>query len=344
MNQGYGKPPLGLRLAILAGLLLVMIGAPLAALLWMTSVPGRSWQGPLPALDAGSIRLAERLRDHVQAVASSPHNVAHPQALERSALYLERNLVALGYRPRRQGFSAGGARVRNIEAVVEPADAASPTLVVGAHYDSYCDAPGADDNASGAAAVLELARALRPLSGRSKLRVRFVLFVNEEPPFFKTDAMGSRVYARALKASGERVLGMISLETLGYYSDLEGSQHYPAPFGAFYPSKGNFVAFVATTGSRAFLRRTVAGFRSAAAFPSAGGTGPAFLQGIDWSDHWAFGQARIAALMVTDTAPFRYPHYHSPADTWDKVDYPRLARVVSGLARLLGRWSADGVR
>jgi Peptidase family M28 len=342
MNHGYGKPPLGVRLGILAGLLLVMFGVPVTGLLWMTAVPGRSWQGPLRPLDEGGIRLAERLRRHVKAIASAPHNVAHPEALEQSARYLERTLISLGYRVRRQSFPAGGTRVRNIEAVVEPADARAPTLVVGAHYDSYGDAPGANDNATGAAAVLELARALRPLSGRSRLRLRLVLFVNEEPPFFKTDAMGSRVYARAIKASGERVLGMISLETMGYYSDSEGSQHYPAPFGAFYPSKGDFVAFVATTGSRAFLRRTVAGFRAVADLPSVGGTGPGFLQGIDWSDHWAFEQAGVPALMITDTAPFRYPFYHSPADTPDQVDYPRLARVVSGLARLLRRWSADG--
>jgi len=348
MDQGYGKAPLGTRLGILAALLLVMIGAPTAALLWMTSVPGRSFEGPLPPLGSGGTRLAGRLRGHVEAIASVPHNVAHPEALEQSARYLERTLLSLGYRVRRQSFPAAGTRVRNIEAVVEPANAAAPTLVVGAHYDSYGDAPGANDNASGAAAIVELARALRPLSGRSKLRVRLVLFVNEEPPFFKTEAMGSRVYARALKASGkatgERVIGMISLETMGFFSDVQGSQHYPAPFGSFYPSAGNFIAFVGTTGSRGFVRRTVAGFRSVAAFPSVGGTGPAFLQGIDWSDHWAFEQSGFPALMVTDTAPFRYPWYHSPEDSPDKVDYPRLSRVVAGLARLLGRWGAGGER
>ena len=246
MNEGYGKPPLGVRLAILAGLLLIMIGAPTGALMWMTAVPGHSWQGPLTALDKDGIRLAERLRDHVQTIASAPHNVAHPQALERSARFLEHSLYSLGYRVRRQSFPVGGTRVRNIEAVVEPADSRAPTLVVGAHYDSYGDALGANDNATGAAAILELARALRPLSGRSGVRFRLVLFVNEEPPFFQTDEMGSRVYARALKASGEQVLGMISLETMGYYDDADGSQHYPAPIGAFYPTAGNFVAFVAS--------------------------------------------------------------------------------------------------
>lgn len=190
--------------------------------------------------------------------------------------------------------------------------------------------------------MLELARVLRPLSGRSRLRIRLVLFVNEEPPFFKTEAMGSLVYARALKASGEPVVGMISLETLGFYSDVPGSQHYPAPLGSLYPSTGNFVAFVGTTGSRAWVRRWVGAFRAAAPFPSVGGTAPGLVQGIDWSDHWSFGQVGISALMVTDTAPFRYPWYHDAQDRPDRVDYERLARVVSGLARIVGRWGADG--
>lgn len=339
MSEGFGPPPLRTRLGILAGVLLVLFGLPAAALLWMTAVPGRSWQGPLPPLDPAGVELAARLRAHVEAIASEPHNIAHPEALERSALYVERSLLALGYRVRRQWYVAGGVRVRNIEVVVEPAPGAerSGSLVVGAHYDSFGDAPGANDNASGAAAVIELARALRPLSGRAGRRLRLVLFVDEEPPFFKTEAMGSLVYARALEATGEPVAGMMSLETLGWYSGEAGSQHYPPPLGLLYPSTGDFVAFVAATGSRAFLRRSVAGFRASAAFPSVGGTAPAFLQGIDWSDHWAFARVGVPALMVTDTAPFRYPWYHSPGDTPDKVDCRRLARVVEGLSALLRR-------
>ncbi|HEX8239577.1 MAG TPA: M28 family peptidase [Allosphingosinicella sp.] len=189
------------------------------------------------------------------------------------------------------------------------------------------------------AAVLELARLLADLQGRSTLRIRLVLFVNEEPPWFKTDRMGSLVYARALKRSGERVAGMMSLETLGYYSDRPGSQLYPAPLGLLYPDKGDFVAFVGLVSSRAFVRKTVAAFREQAPFPSVGGTAPGFVAGIDWSDHWSFEQVGIPALMVTDTAPFRYPHYHSRADTPDKLDYDRLARVVSGLERVIRRWA-----
>jgi hypothetical protein len=343
VTDGYGKPPLRVRLAILAGVLALLLGLPAAALLWMTAVPGRSWEGPLPPATAAEAALAARLARDVRAIASEPHNVGHPEALGRSAAYIGARLAALGYRVRRQAVdSAGAGSVDNIEAVVEPAWAAVPTLVVGAHYDSVGGSPGANDNGTGAAALLALAETWRGLSGRSALRLRLVFFVNEEPPFFKTERMGSLVYARALKATGEPVQGMIALETLGFYSDRPGSQHYPFPLGLLYPTTGDFVAFVGTTGARPWVRRTVGAFRAAAAFPSVGGTAPAFVEGVDWSDHWSFGEVGIPALMITDTAPFRYPYYHTPQDTADRVDYERLARVVSGLARVVGRWAAEG--
>ena len=339
-GEGYGRVPLRVRLGALALVLLLLVGLPASALLWMTSVPGRSHAGPLPPLDARQSGLAGRLRSHGEAIGASPHNVAHPQALEASALYLERQLTDMGYQVRRQSFDAGGGvRVRNLEVVIGPRDPRAPSIVIGGHYDSVGDAPGANDNATGAAAIVELARGLADLRGRSAIRLRLVLFVNEEPPFFKTDRMGSLVYARALKRTREPVAGMLSLETLGFYSDRRESQHYPFPLGMLYPSTGNFVAFVGTTSSRSWVRRSVGAFRASAAFPSVGGTAPGFIQGIDWSDHWSFGQVGIPAAMVTDTAPFRYPYYHTSQDTPDKVDYARLARVVDGLERMIRSWA-----
>jgi hypothetical protein len=328
------------KMAILLGVLTTLIGIPLASLLWMTSVPGESYAGPLPPLTAEQADLALRLRAEVTAIASVPHNVAHPEALERSALFIESHLRASGYAVRRQPFQAGAAAVRNIEVLIEPDRPEAATIVVGAHYDSFGDAPGANDNATGSAAILELARQLADLRGRAAMRIRLVLFVNEEPPYFRTELMGSLVYARRLKRSGESVHGMISLETLGYYSDAEHSQHYPAPFDIFYPDKGDFVAFVGTTGSRRWVRATVKTFRDLAPFPSVGGTAPGFVQGIGWSDHGSFERVGIPALMVTDTAPFRYPYYHTPQDRPEAVDYERLARVVSGLSRTIRAMAA----
>jgi len=332
-----------MRIRIAAALLVfaLLFALPAGTILWMTSVPGRSHEGPLPPSNQGEKELAARLEAHVRAVASEPHNLKHPEALERSARTIEAALTGAGYRTQSQVFTAGGQQVRNIEVVIEPRRTDAKTLVVGAHYDSWLDAPGANDNGSGTAAAIELARLLADLSGKTQLRIRFVLFVNEEPPFFKTAQMGSLVYAKRLKASGEPVLGMISLETMGFYSDAENSQNYPSPLDMLYPTKGDFVAFVALTSSRSFLRRAVGDFREVAAFPSVGGTAPGFVQGIDWSDHWAFEQMGMPALMITDTAVFRYPHYHSKADTPDKVDYARLARVVSGLERMIRRWAVS---
>ena len=323
------------------GALALLIVLPVAGVLWMTAVPGRSHTGPLPPLTPDQAQLAVRLSDHVRAVASGPHNVAYPQELDAAARYIEGALASFRYDVQRQTFNAKGVEVHNLEVVIEPSrSAARPeTLVIGAHYDSYLQAPGANDNGTGVAGVIELARLLADLRGNSALRIRLVLFVNEEPPFFKTELMGSLVYARRLKASGEPVLGMFSLETLGFYSEEENSQRYPPPLGLLYPTTGNFVAFVGLLSSRTFLRRTVGSFRRAAAFPSVGGTAPAIIPGIDWSDHWSFEQVGINALMITDTAPFRYPHYHTTEDSPDKVDYDRLARVISGIERVVREWS-----
>jgi Zn-dependent M28 family amino/carboxypeptidase len=180
---------------------------------------------------------------------------------------------------------------------------------------------------------------LADLRGKAAMRIRLVLFANEEPPFFQTDRMGSLAYARRLAATGEHVAAMFSLETLGYYSDAPGSQRYPFPLDMLYPRTGDFVAFVGTVASRPLVRKAVGAFRAQARFPSVGGTAPDFVQGIDWSDHWAFEQAGVPALMITDTAPFRYPWYHDVKDTPDKVDYQRLARVVAGIGRVIRNWN-----
>jgi Zn-dependent M28 family amino/carboxypeptidase len=317
---------------------IVVFATPILILLWMTATPGTSYQGPLPPMKPAEHALATRLHDHVVAIASEPHNTDHPQALERSARYIERQLAGMGYTVHRLWFEAGGQRVRNIEVMVASGAPAARTLVVGAHYDSAYDAPGANDNGSGVAALLEIARTLAPLYGRATMRYRLAFFVNEEPPWFQTHKMGSYVYATHLAATAEPIAGMLALETIGYYSDRPHSQRYPFPLDMLYPDKGNFIAFVGMTSSRGFVRGTVGRFREKARFPSIGGSAPGFLQGIDWSDHWSFAQVGIPALMVTDTAVFRYRFYHTFGDTPDKVDYDRLARVTTGLVTVLQRW------
>jgi len=318
-------------IAVVCLVLLLVAGA------WaITSMPGRSHRGPLPPLAPEERELASRLRAHVTAIASEEHNVIHAAALERAAAYLERQLGQQGYAVHRQEFAAGGVKVRNLEVrIPEEAPQDARLVVVGAHYDSARGAVGANDNGTGAAAVVELARALRGFTPAPGTQIRLVLYVNEEMPWLGTEQMGSRVHADALAREGRTVAAMLSLETIGYYSDAPGSQNYPQPFAALYPGEGNFVGFVGNFKSRGFARRVVASFRAHAAFPSEGAAFPDVIKDAGRSDHWAYWRHGWPGLMVTDTANFRYPFYHTPQDTPDKIDYERTARVVRGLEAVI---------
>jgi Zn-dependent M28 family amino/carboxypeptidase len=216
---------------------------------------------------------------------------------------------------RRLDDVVGGGGEATIEPQTAEPDVAS--IIIGAHYDSAGNAPGANDNGSGTAAVLELARLLKDARPARK-RLRFVLFVNEVPPYFQTEDMGSYRYARLLAERHEPVAAMISLETIGFFSDQPGSQHYPQPFGAVFRDKGDYIAFVGMPGSRALVDEVMASFGAYTAFPSIGGVALGNISGIDRSDHWSFAQYGFPAMMVTDTAVFRYAHYHRPTDTRDR--------------------------
>jgi hypothetical protein len=306
------------------------LAAGTAWLLWyMVKMPGASHAEPLKPLSDDERVIANNLRKHVTAVASREHNFFNLSELAASALYIEKTFAESGHTVMSQRFRVEAVEMRNIEVEVAGGSRASEIVLIGAHYDSVAGSPGANDNGSGVAAMLELARLLKTSApGRT---LRFVAFVNEEPPFFLGDAMGSRQYTRRSKERGENVVAMFSLETIGYYSDEPGSQRYPFPLGLFYPSTGNFIGFVSNLSSRPLLREALASFRRHARIPSEGVAAPAWIPGIDWSDHRSFWQEGWPALMVTDSALYRYPHYHTGQDTPDKVDYERLARVVTGL-------------
>lgn len=319
---------------VIAGL--IVAGLLAYALVW----PLQPYRRALPPLGDDERVLAARLRQHVAAIAGTPHNIDHYPALEAAACYIERELFAMGLEPKPQAFDVKGWPVRNIEVVLEPAGhrPASPkgTYVVGAHYDSPDDSPGANDNGTGVAALLELARRLATGTSRGN-RIRIVFFVNEEAPWGKTEHMGSLVHAKSLAAAGERIEGMIALETLGHFSKRPGSQRFPFPFGLIYSNVGDFVAFVGLPRARSFVHRSLAAFRQTTEFPSIGGIAPGFLEGIDLSDHWAYDKCGFPAMMITDTAPFRNPHYHTRGDLPDTVDYESLARITAGLGRMLER-------
>ncbi|MCG3146968.1 MAG: hypothetical protein PCFJNLEI_00404 [Verrucomicrobiae bacterium] len=280
-----------------------------------------------PAMSVPGISAANLSR-HVHAIASVEHNVTIPQELMKAADYIESEWRAQGHRVNRQMYRVNAVECSNLEIVFPGRTRANEIIVVGAHYDSVEGSPGANDNGSGTAALLELSRHFK---GAART-VRFVAFVNEEPPYFQTELMGSRVYAKACRERGDDIRAMISLETMGYFSDEPGSQKFPsALFKLFYPSRGNFIGFVGNWSSRRIIRQAAAGFRGASDFPLECCATFGGLAGIGWSDHGSFWHEGYPAFQITDTAPFRYPYYHTPADTPDKVNYEKLTRVTEGV-------------
>lgn len=317
--------------------MLVIAGSGLAWVAWNTllRMPGTSHRGPLPPADEDLELLASELRAHVEALAGRighRHPMGEPRGYARAADWVERRLASIGYAVESQEYRLAGFPAWNFEAEV-PGRRSEEVVIVGAHYDSAMNTPGANDNASGVAALLALAERFygRPMDRT----LRFVAFAAEEWPFFQTEKMGSWVYARKCRQQGDRIVAMINLETIGYYTDAPASQRYPLLVGPLYPSTGNFVAIVGDPGSAELLRRVVAAFRHSEPFPCEGAALPRLVREVGLSDHWAFWQEGYPAVMVTDTAMFRYPYYHRPEDTPDKLDYPRLARVVRGLEQVV---------
>jgi len=316
----------------------IVVAAVIAAIAWgvvslwrMTHMPGQSYAGTLPPLSTKQTDIANRLSDQVQYLSTTigERNLERKGSLQATENYLRRVLAQSGYSATETTYTVGDQSACNLEADLRGSEASAGIIVVGAHYDSVTGTVGANDNASGVAATLELARLLKDV--RPRRSIRFVFFVNEEPPYFQTPQMGSLVYARQLRQNAVPVVAMISLETIGYYSDTPGSQKYPPLFSWFYPNRGNFIGFVGNTESRALAIKAVRQFRESVAFPSEGVSAAASLPGIGWSDHWSFWQQGYPAIMITDTAPFRYPYYHTTSDTADKLDFGRMARIVDGL-------------
>jgi Zn-dependent M28 family amino/carboxypeptidase len=312
-------------------LLCIVGGVIIAVGFWMIGMPGRSYRGPLPPLTEAQKALRDALRRDVTRLAGEigDRNVWKHDRLDQAAEFIESSLSAAGYRVKRQTFEADRKSFHNIEAEIRGSTRPEEIVIIGAHYDTSPGTPGANDNGSGVAALLALARSS---TGSHPARtLRFVAFANEEPPYFQTPRMGSYVYAKRCRERDERIVGMISLETIGYYRDDPGSQRYPSPFDLLYPSTGNFIAFVGNLSSRSLVRRSIGAFRHSVQFPSEGGALPEAIPAVDLSDQWAFHQFGYPAFMLTDTAFFRYPWYHLPEDTPEKLDYDRMTRVVEGM-------------
>lgn len=268
----------------------------------------------------------KRLEAHVRTMAERfhPRDFAHPLNLDQVAAYVERAFREAGGRVSVEPYVQHGREYRNVVASFGPE--AGERVVVGAHYDAVKGTPGADDNASGVAVLLELARALgRRAPG---VRVDLVALTLEEPPYFRTDGQGSAVYAAGLAKEGVKVRAMLSLEMLGSYTDAKGSQHFPvAGLTALYPGTGNFVAVVGRLGEERLVRTLKRAMAGAGGVPVESINAPPQLEGIDFSDHASFWAHGFPAAMVTDTAFFRNAHYHTAEDTPETLDYVRMARA-----------------
>lgn len=311
-----------------------LLGGLGAGAAWL-STPGPRHSGPQPPLTAREQALKTELREAVTMLAGTigERHLYKPQPLERAADWITAELEAAGYAVARQPYTTRGQTLENLEAVLPGAALPNEVVVVGAHYDTVFHAPGANDNGSGVAALLALARAFK--AKKPDRTLRFVAFANEELGF-QTEAMGSLVYARRCREQQEAIVGMLSLETMGYYTDAPDSQSFPANFLKWiYPSTGNYVAFVGDTASRSLVARCIESFRTHTPFPAEGTALPDAIPGVGWSDQWAFWQQGYPALMVTDTAPFRYTHYHTPEDRPEQLNYDAFARVVGGLEAVL---------
>jgi hypothetical protein len=316
---------------------LITIGTTFAVL-YCVHMSGRSFRGTPPPLTAQQLLLRDELQRNVRHLAGiGPRHTGLPGNLEAGAQWIEAELTALGFEVGRQEYEVRGVACRNLEVALRGRSAPGEIVIVGAHYDSVPGSPGADDNASGVAALLALARVFAGSSPERTLRL--VAFVNEEPPNYLEETMGSLVYARRSAERGENIVAMISLESIGYYRDEPGSQQYPALLSLLYPNRADFIAFVSNLSSRPLLQRALEAFREHATVASEGGALPESLPGVAWSDQWAFWKHGWPAIMITDTALFRDPHYHAPSDVPETLDYDRFTRVVEGLARVVAELS-----
>lgn len=312
------------RVVILCALLVVMITITMFA-------ADRSHQPDMAAITLYDVnQLTERLSRHVWVLAEEigERHVENPGSLQQAADYIEAEFNRAGLPPQRQVYDRD---YRNIVAEIKGTVSPDEIILIGAHYDTVWLSPGADDNASGVAVLLELARML--VSRRFEKSMRFVAFTNEEQPFAESAAMGSRVYAERSRHHGENIIAMYSLEMLGFYADEPGSQQYPSALLSWiYPDTASFIAFVANPLSGMLLGRSLRSFRRHSDFPVQGLMAPERLvPDIRRSDHASFWDAGYPALMITDTASYRNINYHTVGDVPRTLDYLKMADLAGSL-------------
>jgi len=329
---------------VLATVLLIIAVGFFAFWFYCLRMPGESYQASAadlqqdkptqtaPSTTAAKQTVEQELKSYVTHLAETigERNLHQYKKLCEAADFIEAKFNKFGYEPTRQKYLVNGLDCFNIEVEIKGTTTPKEIVIIGGHYDSVVGTPGANDNGSGTAAMLVLANHFR--KSKPERTLRFVAWTNEEPPCFqRRDLMGSWVYAEKCRKDDLDIKAVLSLETMGYFTEEKNSQKYPAPLNLMYPSTGNFIGFVSDVNSGGLQRQVIKKFREHAKVPSEGASLPDVLPGVGWSDHWSFWQEGYVGLMVTDTALFRYPHYHKKTDTPDKINFPEFAKVVDGL-------------
>jgi len=309
------------KMLIFLAVLVVLL---LALSLWLTQpvLVSRGSQTP-------SSSLPGRLRTHVETLAGlAPRDIDHPDNLDRAAAYIRDEFRNAGGEVSEQPFVVDGHEYRNV--IARFGSKSEEMLVVGAHYDAFDKLPGADDNASGVAGLIELAHLLG--QANVPLRVELVAYTLEEPPAFRSVQMGSALHASQLAADNAQVRAMIGLEMIGFFSDAPGRQEYPiSALGLLYPNEGNFISVVGNFVDAPLVRRVKKAMIAANDLPVRSINAPRFVPGVDFSDHMNYWDNGYRAVMISDTAFYRNANYHQPTDTPETLDYERMAKVVQQL-------------
>jgi hypothetical protein len=251
--------------------------------------------------------------------------------VEATRRYIVSCLESFGYIPQLQEFSYDGKVYSNVIVSTNGRTRPDETVIIGAHYDTVEGTPGADDNASAVAILLEMCRMLKDFTpGRT---LKLVFFVLEEPPVFRTEHMGSYIYASSAKETHENITAMISLEMLGYYSNKKGGQTFPVPLmSLMYSSTPDFIAVVGNLKSRNLVGSVSNSLARNCGVPVETLSTMSFVPGVDFSDHWSFWKMEYPAVMITDTAFYRNPNYHTERDTIDTLDFEKMLDLLKGLA------------
>ena len=310
------------------GLVIVMLALSYVAFVMM---PGPRLDGGLPALTATQQQAVENMQQTVKVLADEigERHYEEPEAYQSAAEFIRKRFIEYGLSPYAEIFG-DDVEYQNIVAEHYGNNRSGEIILVGAHYDTVWMSPGADDNASGVAVLLELARHVAGLSLQRS--VRFVAFANEEYPHYFTDNMGSLFHARQASERGEKITAMFSLEMLGFFSDEPQSQNYPRPFNWLYPDTANFIAFVSNFKSRRLLHDSMLLFRQAQQFPAEGLAAPVMLvRDVRRSDQAAFWRYGYPGIMVTDTGAYRNFGYHNVSDVPKSLNYEHMSRILSGL-------------